>query len=66
MTDRGVQQNVGQLLTKRAVRDPGAEAIFEPANGRRLSYSELNSGLNQVAHALIEGGVGLGDRVALL
>ena len=66
MTDRGVQQNVGQLLTKRAVRDPGAEAIFEPANGRRLSYSELNSRSNQVAHALIEGGVGLGDRVALL
>ena len=66
MTDRGVQQNVGQLLTKRAARDPGAEAIFEPANGRRLSYSELNSRSNQVAHALIEGGVGLGDRVALL
>ena len=66
MTDRGVQQNVGQLLTKRAVREPGAEAIFEPANGRRLSYSELNSRSNQVAHALIEGGVGLGDRVALL
>ena len=42
------------------------EAIFEPANGRRLSYSELNSRSNQVAHALIEGGVGLGDRVALL
>ena len=61
-----VQQNVGQLLTKRAYRDPEVEAVFEPATGRRLSFTELNGRCNQVANALRDGGVQHGDRVALL
>ncbi len=61
-----VHQNVGQLLTKRAVRDPHVEAIFEPASGRRFSFLELNARSNQVAHALRDVGVEHGDRVGLL
>jgi acyl-CoA synthetase (AMP-forming)/AMP-acid ligase II len=61
-----VQQNVGQLLTKRAYRDPAAEAVYEPALDRRFSFSELNGRCNQVANALRDGGVQHGDRVALL
>jgi len=61
-----VSQNIGQLLTKRAYRDPGVEAIFEPANDRRFSFSELNGRSNQVANALRDSGVELGDRVGLL
>jgi len=61
-----VQQNVGQLLTKRAYRDPDVEAVYEPATGRRLSFTELNGRCNRVANALRDDGVQHGDRVALL
>lgn len=62
----GVSQNVGQLLTKRAYRDPDVEAIFEPASDRRFSFAELNGRSNQVANALRGSGVKHGDRVGLL
>jgi len=64
--DMAVQQNVGQLLTKRAYRAPDVEAVYEPATDRRLSFSELNQRCNQVSNALRSTGVQLGDRVALL
>ncbi|MCV4289293.1 amino acid adenylation domain-containing protein, partial [Pseudomonas capsici] len=56
------------LLIHRAVEDwaekqPSATAIrFE---GRLLSYGELNARANQVAHRLIEQGIGPDDRVAI-
>ncbi|MBT7430730.1 MAG: AMP-binding protein, partial [Ilumatobacter sp.] len=61
-----MQQNVGQLLTKRAYREPEIEAIFEPSSDRRFSFRELNDRSNQVAHALRQSGVQHGDRVGLL
>ena len=61
-----MSQNVGQFLTRRTRRDPNVEAVFEPATGRRLSYQELNSRSNQVAHALVGLGLEHGDRVGLL
>lgn len=61
-----MSQNVGQLLTRRAFREPNLEAIVEPATGRRLTYNELNARSNRVANALSERGVSTGDRVALL
>ena len=61
-----VQQNVGQLLTKRAYREPEIEAIFEPSSDRRFSFREFNDRSNQVAHALRQSGVQHGDRVGLL
>ncbi|SVB29520.1 uncharacterized protein METZ01_LOCUS182374, partial [marine metagenome] len=36
-----MNQNIGQLLTRRAYRDPGLEAVYDAGSGKRLSYSEL-------------------------
>jgi O-succinylbenzoate-CoA ligase len=60
-------QNVGTFLTKRAFLSPGLEATVEPmADGRRLTYRELNDRANRIANALRLQGVKKGDRVALL
>ena len=61
-----MSQNIGQLLTKRAYRDPGLEALIEPASGRRFTYGELNARSNRVANALTDMGIDDGDRVGLL
>ncbi|MDO7929874.1 amino acid adenylation domain-containing protein, partial [Pseudomonas sp. KFB-139] len=46
-----------------AAKQPSAAAIrFE---GRQLSYGELNARANQVAHRLMEQGIGPDDRVAI-
>ncbi len=58
--------NIGQLLSRRARRDPELEGVYEAANGRRLTYRALNERANQVANQLGFGGVAPGDRVALL
>lgn len=58
--------NIGDLLRRRAHHDPTAEALVEPASGRRLTYRELNARANRVANGLRATGVGEGDRVALL
>ena len=55
---RDRDQNVGQLLTRRAKRDPGVEAIYEPASERRLSFADLNDRCNRSANALTGLGVG--------
>ena len=61
-----MSQNIGQLLTRRARREPDVEAIFEPACDRRLTFTQLNDRSNQVANALVGSGVKTGDRVGLL
>ncbi len=61
-----MSQNVGQLLTKRAYRDPDVEALFEPSSDRRFTFRELNARSNRVANALTSSGVAFGDRVGLL
>lgn len=61
-----VSENIGQLLARRAHRDPSLAAIFEPATGRRFDYMELNKRSDQVANALRASGVKHGDRVGLL
>jgi acyl-CoA synthetase (AMP-forming)/AMP-acid ligase II len=61
-----MSDNIGALLTRRAYREPGQEAIVEPATGRRLTFDELNARSNRVANALTDAGVAHGDRVALL
>lgn len=38
-------------------------AVFSPARGMELSYSELNSAVNQLANALLGCGLGKGDTV---
>ena len=58
--------NIGDLLRRRAHLAPHTDALVEPANGRRLTYRELNSRSNRVANGLRGIGVGPGDRVGLL
>ncbi|MGL6108731.1 MAG: long-chain-fatty-acid--CoA ligase [Rubrivivax sp.] len=62
-----MKTNFGQFLRRRAFITPNIEATVEPAaGGRRLSFRELNTRCNRVAHALMASGVTPGDRVALL
>jgi len=55
---------IGDLLTRAAKWYPEKEAVvFE---GTRLTYRQLNDRVNALAHALLDMGVGKGDRVALI
>jgi len=52
-----------QLLTASAERHPDKEAVtFE---NRSITYRELEAASDQLAHALIQHGVGKGDRVGI-
>ena len=55
---------VGRLFAATAALRPGRDALVE--GGRRLSYAELDSRVNRLAHVLLGRGVGRGDRVALM
>ncbi|HXY66557.1 MAG TPA: long-chain fatty acid--CoA ligase [Mycobacterium sp.] len=58
--------NVGTHLSKRALLNPGLEALVDDAAGRRFTFAELNAQADRVAHVLTGLGLGKGDRVALL
>ena len=58
--------NVGTHLAKRALLNPGLEALVDEAAGRRFTYAELDARANRVAHVLAARGLGKGDRVAVL
>ncbi len=55
---------VGDLSRLNAVRYPGKPALV--MNRLELTYAELDRRSNRLAHALAAGGIGSGDRVALL
>jgi len=61
-----MNNNIGSILTKRALLNPTNEALFDVAQAVRFSYDELNNRTNQVANGLRSLGVQKGDRVALL
>jgi O-succinylbenzoate-CoA ligase len=61
-----MKNNIGYILTKRALLNPTNEALFDVAQAVRFSYDELNNRTNQVANGLRSLGVQKGDRVALL
>ena len=61
-----MNQNIGQLLTRRAYRDPELEAVYDAGNGKRFSYSQLNANSNRTANAFTDLGLGKGDAVGLL
>lgn len=61
-----MENNIGQLVTKRALLNPRREAYVDAHTGIRLNYFELNERVNRVAHALRDIGVEKGDRVAIL
>ncbi|MGO1072601.1 amino acid adenylation domain-containing protein [Lysobacter sp. CA199] len=61
--DYDTRRCLHQLFEQQAQRDPQAVALFH--DGHELSYGELNSHANRLAHHLIELGVRPDDRVAL-
>ncbi len=58
--------NVGEILTRRAQRDPNGEAIVDWATGRRYTYTEFNERANRVGDLLRRLGVAQGDRIGIL
>lgn len=58
--------NMGEVLARRAKRNPNLEAVVDVTTGRRLTYLELDRRANQVAHTVKGLDVVPGDRVALL
>src|SRR6478672_11137482 len=58
--------NVGSHLAKRALLNPGVEALVDEAAGRRFTYAELDARADRVAHVLLDQGLAKGDRVAVL
>ncbi len=58
--------NLGDLLRRRALRNPTIEAVLDLSTGQRLNYRQLNSRVNQTANALLTLGLEPGERVGLL
>ncbi len=58
--------NVGAHLSKRALLNPGLEALVDEAAGRRFSFAELNERVDRAANVLTGLGLTKGDRVAVL
>lgn len=56
--------NIGYLLTFMAGKVPNKTAVV--CGDVRLSYKELNSRANRLAHSLLEMNINKGDKVALL
>jgi amino acid adenylation domain-containing protein len=54
---------VHEFLTRSAARLPQKDALV--CGGRRFTYAELDAMSNRLANALVAGGVGRGDRVAI-
>lgn len=58
------EPRVGQFLAKRALLSPDKVAVV--FGDTRLTYAEMDARVNRIANALLELGVGRGDRVGLL
>ena len=60
-----MKNNIGLLLTKRALINPEREAYVDSKSGLRLTFKELNNHCNRLADSLLKIGVKPGNRVAL-
>ena len=60
-----MKNNIGLLLSKRAIINPDREAYVDGKTGSRISFAELDSRSNRFANALKGLGIKPGDRVAL-
>lgn len=61
-----MENNIGLILSKRALLDGSKEAYVDSQSGLRLTFTELNERSNQVANMLLSLGLGKGDRVAIM
>lgn len=61
-----MENNIGQMLAKRALLSGGREAYVDSQSGLRLTFTELNDRCNRVANHLLNLGVQKGDRVGIM
>ncbi len=61
-----MQNNIGHILTKRAQLNGPQEVYADSQRGIRLTFTELNERVNQVAAVLAGQGLEVGDRVAIM
>ncbi len=57
---------MGDVLARRAARNPTAEAVVDVTTGQRLSFAALDLRTDQLANVLCGLAVQHGDRVAVL
>lgn len=61
-----MRNNLGGILSKRALLNPDREAYVDGSSDLRLTFAELNARSSRVANAMLASGIEKGDRVALL
>ena len=61
-----MENNLGQILTKRAFLSPDREAYVCSHSGLRLTFRELNARCNQLANSFLKAGIEKEERVGLL
>ncbi len=59
------ERSVPTLLTEAARQWPGKTAVLETGGGVSLTWAELDDAAHALARALLDAGIGRGDRVAL-
>ena len=60
-----MKNNLGLLLTNRALINPEREAYVDAQSDLRLTFKELNARCNRIGNSLLKIGIKPGDRVAL-
>jgi len=56
---------IGDNLARTAARFPDRDAVVEFATGRRLSYTELDAAVDELARGLVAHGLQVGDRAGI-
>jgi acyl-CoA synthetase (AMP-forming)/AMP-acid ligase II len=58
--------NVGEILTRRAQRDPHGEGVVDWSSGRRFSWAQFNERANRAGDLIARLGITQGARVGIL
>ena len=58
--------NIGLIVQKWANLTPGKTAIFDSANDKRITFSELDRYVNKIANGLLSLGLKKGDCVGIV
>ena len=59
-------QWIGEWSSRRATLTPNREAIVDNIEKKRYSYKDIDERANKLAQVLLDNGVQIGDRVAIL
>lgn len=57
--------NIGTIASRNAWRYPNKVGLVDANDGRRMTWSEFNDGVNRLAHAMMAMGLGKGDGIAI-